>query len=84
MYRYFFKKKALPAFKKLPFEVQKRILDKLDYFIKQKYPLFFASRLINYGLGEYRFRIGDYRVIFDLEDEDIIILEVGHRREIYK
>jgi mRNA interferase RelE/StbE len=35
-------------------------------------------------LGPYRFRIGDYRVIFDLVDDEIVVLRVGHRREIYK
>lgn len=35
-------------------------------------------------LGSYRFRIGDYRVVFDLEGDQIVILRVGHRREIYK
>lgn len=38
------------------------------------------------ALGGYRFRIGDYRVIFDLEgeDEDIVVLRVGHRSLIYR
>ncbi|MFZ6016134.1 MAG: type II toxin-antitoxin system RelE family toxin [Nitrospirota bacterium] len=26
----------------------------------------------------------DYRVIFDIEGKDIVILRVGHRKEIYK
>jgi mRNA interferase RelE/StbE len=35
-------------------------------------------------LGSYRFRIGDYRVIFDVEGANLIVLRVGHRREIYR
>ena len=35
-------------------------------------------------IGTYRFRMGNYRVIFDIEGKDIVILRVGHRREIYK
>jgi mRNA interferase RelE/StbE len=35
-------------------------------------------------LGAYRFRIGDYRVVFDLEGDEIVILRVGHRRDIYR
>jgi mRNA interferase RelE/StbE len=34
--------------------------------------------------GTYRFRIGDYRVIFDIYDENIAILRIGHRKSIYK
>lgn len=36
--------------------------------------------------GEWRYRIGDYRIICDIQDEEIIILvlEIGHRRNIYE
>lgn len=36
--------------------------------------------------GEWRYRIGDYRVIAQIDDEKVIILVLcaGHRREIYK
>lgn len=36
--------------------------------------------------GKWRYRIGDYRVIAKIDDGQVIILvlEVGHRREIYK
>ena len=47
-------------------------------------PLGYAKTLTNSSLGSYRFRIGDYRVIFDLVGEDIVVLRVGHRKEIYR
>jgi mRNA interferase RelE/StbE len=47
-------------------------------------PLRFAEKLSDPILGEYRFRVGDYRVIFDIEGNEIVVLRVGHRREIYK
>ena len=36
--------------------------------------------------GQWRYRIGDYRLICSIEDERLIILalSVGHRSEIYK
>ena len=36
--------------------------------------------------GLWRYRIGNYRVIADIQDEKLVIfaLEVGHRREIYE
>ncbi len=43
-----------------------------------------AEKLTDFAFGTYKFRIGDYRIIFDIEDKDIVILRVGHRREIYK
>lgn len=35
--------------------------------------------------GQWRYRIGDYRLICDIQDDKLIILalSVGHRREIY-
>lgn len=47
-------------------------------------PLSYAVKLKDSRLGTYRFRIGDYRVIFDIEDDEIVILRVGHRRDIYR
>jgi len=44
----------------------------------------YSEKLTNPKIGTYRFRTGDYRVIFDIEGRDIIILRVGHRRELYK
>lgn len=31
----------------------------------------------------YRFRIGDYRVVFDVKGDTLIILTLGNRRDIY-
>ena len=50
----------------------------------QDNPLLYSEKLSNPELGTYKYRIGDYRVVFDIEDNDIVILRVGHRREIYK
>lgn len=35
--------------------------------------------------GQWRYRIGDYRVICEIQDEKVIVLvlEIGHRKEIY-
>lgn len=41
---------------------------------------------LNYKNVQWRYRIGNYRLIAHIDDANIIILvlEVGHRREIYK
>ncbi|MCY3994041.1 MAG: type II toxin-antitoxin system RelE/ParE family toxin [Caldilineaceae bacterium] len=35
--------------------------------------------------GLWRFRVGAYRIICDIQDEDriIVVLRIGHRREVY-
>lgn len=40
--------------------------------------------MVDSTLGSYRFRVGNYRVIFDIEKDEIVILNVGKRDEIYK
>ena len=47
-------------------------------------PLAHAEKLIDPRLGTYRFRIGSYRVVFDLDGSDLVVLRVGHRKEIYR
>jgi len=83
MYKYFFTPRALRQIKKLPKNIQERIIKKLDFFC-QTSPLSFADFLTDSRLGDFRFRIGDWRVVFDREGDSILILAVGHRREIYK
>ena len=71
-----------------------RDIDRLDSGVKNRIgttllrfkdnPLQYAERLTNSELGGYRFRIGDYRVIFDIEGNDIVVLRASHRKEIYK
>ncbi len=40
--------------------------------------------MVDSSLGEYRFRVGDFRIIFDLDGDNLVILRVGHRREVYR
>ena len=47
-------------------------------------PLKYAQKISDSALGSYRFRIGDYRVIFDIEGNQLVVLRVGHRKEIYR
>ena len=44
-----------------------------------------ATRLVG-GSGEWRVRTGDYRIVYEIEDDRllILVLRVGHRREIYQ
>ncbi len=84
MFDYQFTKTSLKRFKKLPKDIQIRIVKKLDYFCSQEDPIDFAEPLTRSDLGQYRFRIGDYRVAFDLEDEILVIHDVDNRKDIYR
>ena len=79
-----FSRIAFKQLSRLAPDIQNRINGKLDFYISQKDPLDFAEKLNDYEFGEWRFRIGDYRAIFDVDGDKIIILKVGHRKNIYK
>ena len=36
--------------------------------------------------GIWRYRVGDYRILCDIKDDELVVLalEVGHRREVYR
>ena len=73
-------KKALEHLHKLDNSVVKRIILALD-------GMSISSKNVKKLKGRegYRLRVGDYRVIFDLiENNTIYVSEVGHRRNIYK
>lgn len=82
MYKLVYTKRAVRDVKKLDKYTKKRISDTLSRY-KQE-PFLYAEKLTDPILGTYRFRIGDYRVIFDLVENEIVILRIGNRKEIYK
>lgn len=80
-YRLVYTHRAVKDIEALDGVAKKRLAKKLEHFMTD--PFTFSERLINSALGQYRFRVGNYRVIFDVHGSDIVILRVGHRREIY-
>ena len=81
-YRLVYTQKAVRDIDRLDAGVKKRIGTTLLRF--KDNPLQYSEQLTDPELGGYRFRIGDYRVIFDIEGNDIVVLRAGHRKEIYK
>lgn len=73
---------AEKQFAKLDKPIQKRIKKYLDEI---KDPRSRGKALIGNLLGIWRYRVGDYRILCKIKDEELIILvlEVGHRSKIY-
>ena len=76
--------KAKKDIQSLDAVIQKRIAKKLQFFMTQEDPLSFAKPLVSSKDGDYRWRVGHYRVVFDVRESVIVLLRVQHRGEVYK
>ncbi len=81
-YRLVYTNRAARDIRGLDARVRERIGKTLLRYDKD--PLRYAERLTDTALGAYRFMVGDYRVVFDMKGEEIVVLRVGHRREVYR
>ena len=73
--------------RKLDRQIARRILDYLDDKIAPLENPRTRGKALTGVLGElWRYRIGDYRVICEIRDNTmrILVVEVGHRKQIYK
>ena len=82
MYEVIFDNKALDFLSKLPKGIRKRIYDKI--ISTKNNPFYFFDRLG--GRKDYKLRVGDYRVIADIDSnsERIGVTLIGHRKNVYK
>ena len=72
--------------RKLDRPIQKRLIDWLEDRIEAcKSPRHFGEPLRGELAGLWRYRIGDYRIICEIQDQQLVVLAlaVGYRREIY-
>ena len=60
----------------------RRILDKIEKELSERAQSFPVLKGEFAGLR--KLRIGDYRVVFTIMDNDVLVLRIGHRREIYR
>lgn len=82
MYELIYSPSALRQLDKLERKIRERIIIALER-LRIRPESCDIKKLI--GMSGYRFRVGDYRVIFDMEKDKLIILilQIGHRKNIY-
>jgi mRNA interferase RelE/StbE len=76
-----FKPKAVKDIESLPPKMQTRILARIEEMSDN---LKGNVKHLTDSTPEYRLRVGEYRVLFELEGKAIIIYRVRHRREAYR
>ncbi len=66
--------------------VQSRLLDKLEWIGKNAELLRHQALQGQKWQGCFKYRIGDYRIIYqiDREAQRIIVLKAGHRKDVYR
>lgn len=77
---------ALKQLSKLDKPVQRLILNWLNKHIEgTDNPRMKGKGLVGDHSGEWRYRVGDYRIIADIQDEivTVLVIAVGHRKNIY-
>ena len=80
-YKIELKPKAIKDLKSITKKDVKIIIEKLKSLEKEfKGDI---KRLTNYT-PEYRMRVRDYRILFEIEDKTIIIYHIRHRKEAYR
>lgn len=82
-YRIEYMPAAVRALRKLPAEAGRRVVAKIEALAGNPRP---AGAVKLAGHEAYRVRVGDYRVIYGIADERLVVLivEVGHRRDVYR
>ena len=83
-YRIEFKRSAAKALKRIHKRDRIRIRDKIDS-LSDNLP----DRTITKMKGDnpfHRIRVGDYRIIYEIQDEIllILVLKIAHRKDIYR
>ncbi|MDQ7822039.1 MAG: type II toxin-antitoxin system RelE/ParE family toxin [Candidatus Eremiobacteraeota bacterium] len=73
-------KQARKALRKLHPSIQEQVWREVD---KLKNETARVKKMARPG-EEYCARAGDYRILFEVEGETIVIQEIGHRKEIYR
>jgi len=78
-----FKPSAQKSFEKLPKKIQKRIQGVISTLETNPLPPV-AKKLT--GRDAYRIRVSDYRIIYAVDGDvlTIVVVSIGHRREIYR
>jgi mRNA interferase RelE/StbE len=83
-YQVFVKPAAQRQLKKLTLAVQKDLIALIESLSDEPRPS--GCKKLKQRQNQYRVRLGDYRIIYSIEDLSLIVrvIKVGHRRDIYE
>ena len=77
-----YKRSVIRDISRLDKKEARRIIDKIEKSLSEQAESYPALKGEFAGLR--KMRVGDYRVVFTIIDKNVLVLRIGHRREIYK
>jgi mRNA interferase RelE/StbE len=82
-YKITIKKSAAKELGEIPKKDLRKIIKRIQSLARNPRP--HGSQKLS-AQGRYRIRQGDYRIVYSIDDKDLIIdiVKIGHRREIYR
>lgn len=82
-YKILIKASAAKELEELPKKDNARIIDRIKSLADNPRPAG-AEKLT--GINRYRVRQGDYRILYEVYDNEIVVMvvKIGHRREVYR
>lgn len=82
-YRISFKPAAERQLRRLPRQVQVRLIERIDELAGNPYPS--GVKKLKAKVDLFRIRVGDYRIIYTVQGDKFVVLivRVGDRRDIY-
>ncbi len=83
-YQIEFVKQAAKQLRALPAQEQERLQPKIDALATEPRPIGVIKLAGEENL--YRIRVGDYRIIYSIQDDQLLVLvvKIGHRRDVYR
>jgi len=82
-YRLLVKPSAVREIEALPRQDRPRIIARISSLARDPRPP--GCEKLS-GRGQYRLRQGNYRILYEVQDLDlvVVVVKVGHRREVYR
>jgi mRNA interferase RelE/StbE len=67
--------------RRLDAALHRRVLEAIEHLQEDPYQ---GSQLTNVRIGQWRMRVGDYRIRYDIEGNRVFLYRVRHRKDIYR